>query len=264
MRTPLPPRWLRLARRIHRGAVAPLLDVLWPSICAGCETRLGSLQRLGVCLDCWSDLHPLPRPLCVHCAVPCVPATDLLGDRRCASCPRDAGPIEAMHAVVAYDAAARRILLRAKSAGRRELLAPLAHQLGRSLVVAGYARSCSAVVAVPTHPLALLRRGFSPAAELARSVARQLDLPLLRGRLRRRLRTAASVKPLRAAERRRALDGAFRARGKPLAGRVLLVDDVVTTGATAGACAHALLRAGAAGVRVAAWARTLPRSFGPV
>ncbi len=153
---------------------------------------------------------------------------------------------------------ARSFLLRAKLGRRPELLGPLGHRLARSLQIDGFARECTLVAAVPSHPRATLLRGFSPAWILARPVARALGLPLRRRLLRRRLRAAGSAKRLGARWRRLALRDAILARGGLAGETVLLVDDVMTTGSTATACARALREVGAAEVRIAVWARTLP------
>jgi predicted amidophosphoribosyltransferase len=161
---------------------------------------------------------------------------------------------------VVYDGVARRFLLRAKLHGCPEILPALGAQLAAVVAASRAAEGCGAVVAVPSHPIVRLRRGFDPAWEIARPVAAALRLPLRRA-LRRRLRHGTAAKSLSAAARARSLDGAFtafRPRGLPRA--VLLVDDVLTTGATAAACAEALRSVGVEEVRLAVWARTPRRS----
>ena len=103
-----------------------------------------------------------------------------------------------------------------------------------------------------------MQRGFDPARELSRVVARCLDQPVAR-LLCRRWSSVQAVKGLGAAERRDRLAGAFTARRVPRGSKLLLLDDVLTTGATAEVCSEMLLAAGAGDVRVAAWARTPPR-----
>jgi predicted amidophosphoribosyltransferase len=167
-----------------------------------------------------------------------------------------------VRAAVAYDSAARRFLLRAKIGHRREIFPALATQLRTVAERWPPARSCSEVVPVPSHPWMGLRRGFSPAWELARPLAKALGMPLRGGLLRRRLLDGSRVKRLGARERvelaRRAFFVSERIRGQ----RLLLVDDVMTSGATLEACARLLKQAGAAEVIAAVWARTLPSRSG--
>ena len=251
---------LRWSRAVQRAVLQPLLRVVLPGTCFGCGRPLGAVQYLGACGDCWSRLRPLRGPLCPSCGLERPEGTDLLGPARgrCGSCILSDRPLDEVRPAVAYDDLARRFLLRAKFAGRRELLIPLGQQLSRVLHHAGFASDSSCVVAVPSHPWALLRRGFNPALEIARVVAGTLGLPLLRWALTRRL-GAAAAKRLTATQRR-GLANAFRSR-RPLGGqRVLLIDDVLTTGATAEGCATALRAAGASKVRLAVWARTPHRA----
>jgi predicted amidophosphoribosyltransferase len=248
----------RLARRIHRTLVDPLLDFLLPTDCFACGEPLGPTQRLGACAACWSGLKPLEPPLCPACGLPRPRTTDLLGPAggRCAACVLSPPAASLVRAAVAYDRCARAFLLRAKLGGRRELFGPLGGQLVRAVEHAALAEGCTVVVPVPSHPWVALRRGFHPALELARPVARRLGLPVARV-LARRTRSGPPAKRLGARRRRAVARGAFRVRRPLDRARVLLVDDVMTTGATADACAAALLSAGAVEVRIATWARTL-------
>lgn len=255
-RTPWP---LGLARRLHRELFYPLLAFALPSVCFACRARLGPLQRLGACGNCWADLRILEPPLCPGCGLPGARGTDLLGPARgrCAACVLDPPAADAVRAAVAYDAAARAFLLRAKLGHRAELLRPLGLQLARVLECTSYAARSTSIVPVPSHPWMNLRRGFVPALVLARVVARRLDLPIRPRVLARSVRGRTSVKRLRAPGRRAHASRAFRVRGAVAGERLLLIDDVMTTGATVEACARALKQAGAHEVRVAAWARRL-------
>lgn len=112
------------------------------------------------------------------------------------------------------------------------------------------------IVPVPLGPGRRRRRGFNQSEAIARALARRRRLRLAPAAALARRRETAPQSGLDAEARRRNVEGAFRARGKEVAGRrILLVDDVLTTGATAGACATALKRAGAAAVHVLTYAR---------
>jgi predicted amidophosphoribosyltransferase len=162
--------------------------------------------------------------------------------------------------VVEYDSLARRFVLRAKFGRRRELYTVMGRHVGAVLATSSGLPTPSAVVPVPSHPWIELRRGFNPALEIARGARAAVGAPLRPAWLRRRLAGIRSVKRLRARDRRRALRGAFVASPRTRGERILLVDDVLTTGATAEACAGALRESGAEEVWVIAWARTPRRA----
>jgi predicted amidophosphoribosyltransferase len=147
-------------------------------------------------------------------------------------------------------------LLRAKNASRPEILRILAAQLATAVAVAGAAEGIDGIVPVPSSLAARWRRGFEPAREISRELARLSGKRLLGGVLRKRGLGGPALKALGARARWATAGGGIAARSRIPGARVLLVDDVLTTGATATACASALRSAGAVEVRVAVWART--------
>jgi predicted amidophosphoribosyltransferase len=189
-------------------------------------------------------------------------ASDLAGPARgrCAACILSPRIVDSVRAAVAYDGLARRFLLRSKLGMYRELLRPLAEML--VVVLRRYLEPEEdlLVVPVPSHPWMNLRRGFSPARAIARPLARALRLELRGNLLSRSLRSPIVVKRLGARQRQAAIRAMFRVHGRVAGRRVLLVDDVMTSGGTVDACAQVLKAAGSVEVRAAVWARTLPRS----
>ncbi len=247
------------ARRASRW-LGEALVLLLPSRCFSCESLLPRLQLMGACTTCWASLAGSTRRRCRRCALP---LPDRTAERSsapgiCAKCAVAPLPFARVVAALDYDARARRFLLRAKDGHRPEILTALAGQLGAAVSVSAIAAGLDGIVPVPSTRLARWRRGFDPARLLAQELSRRTGVPLFDRVIRRRGLGGPAAKKLGARARwRRAVCSVEACR--TIAGtRVLLVDDVLTTGATATACAAALRSAGALEVRLAVWARTLP------
>jgi len=222
--------------------------LLWPSRCLACEEA--GLEGVDLCADCLAAL-PWNRCACPACALP-VPQPGTCGDclrRETVLARRGGAPaLAAVHAAFVYAAPLDRLLPRFKF--HRDLAAGALLSQLMAEAVAMLPRP-DALVAVPLHRARLRRRGYDQALELARPLARSLALPL-RDDLLQRVRVTAPQSELSALARRRNLRDAFAVKpGKPLPAHVVLVDDVMTTGATLHAAAEALKRAGVQ--RVEAW-----------
>ncbi len=235
------------------------LELLWPSRCAACGDPADALP---LCYPCLETLVPGGRDCCPRCGHVYLDPALLPGGHLpwCGACLVAEPPYARARAAFAYGAALQDAIVRWKNAPDHTLgphLARLmlaeAHRTGWATLSAG-----TVVVPVPAHPRRVRQRGFNPAGLLASGLARGLGLPLGPTALEAR-KQPPNTQGASRAQRLRRVRGVFRARPGALTGReVLLVDDVMTTGATVWAAAEAALRGGAARVEVAVLAR-VPR-----
>ena len=211
-------------------------------------------QTAGLPARQWSRIAFLEDPVCDGCGSPF--EFDPGPGVRCAACTARPRAFDRARAACLYDEASRDLILKLKHADRTDLAGLMARWLSRS--ARPLLADVDVVVPVPLHRWRLLRRRYNQAAEIARPLARGQGLAFLPDALER-VRDTATQGGKSATGRRRNVAGAFAVRETMrdrLAGRrVLLVDDVLTTGATAQACARALKAAGAATVHVAVIAK---------
>jgi ComF family protein len=246
-----PSRWRRLG-----GAAVALagqgLDVLLPPQCLACDaptTRQGAF-----CQSCFRAVTLIAPPLCTSCGLPFASKEAAGPDGRCARCAVVPRSFARARAALLYTDAVKPVLLGFKHADRTTSALPLARLMARAGAV--LLAECDLLAPVPLHRGRLLARRYNQSALLAHALARLARRPHLPDLLRR-TRATPSLGNLPAAERARLLDGAIavarpdRAQGR----RVLVIDDVMTSGATAEACALALLAAGAVSVDILAAAR---------
>jgi ComF family protein len=226
-----------------------LLDFALPPRCAGCGVIVDQVHSF--CSDCWKQLEFLGNGGCMRCGIP-LKATDA---ETCAACLAKPPRLDRMRAAVAYDDISRDLVLRLKY-GRKVALARTMARYMTPLIASD--ATGAIIVPVPLHRGRLWQRGFNQSVLVARELSSATGLRL-EPRALSRVKRTPPLKGLTALQRRRTVEGAFKVRkGADLEGRtIVLVDDVLTTGSTANACARALRRAGAARVELVAWARVV-------
>lgn len=233
--------------------IIPLWDLLYPRPCLGCGSEAGDEFRY-ICWDCASRCRPLSGPMCRCCGEPVEGRVD--ADFVCAAC-RDHRPgFERARSAVRFDGAIREAVHAFKYRDATWLTGDLLSWLAACVQTQYDGTSHGIVIPVPLHRSRLRERGYNQAALLARGLGRRLRIPVA-CRVLRRIRPTPSQTRLSAARRIANVRGAFAASPSPSIRRrqVLLVDDVMTTGATVSECARCLLKAGAASVDVATVAR---------
>ena len=247
--------------------VNALLAAVLAPVCAVCNTVLEHPTQGCVCRNCWRSVRPITPPICDTCGDPLARQTQSLilnpeslphnPQSLCAHCRAGTSAVKRACAVGEYEGTLREIIHALKYSGRHSLARPLAERMrqrGRDML-----EEVDGVVPVPLHWRREYQRGFNQ----AREIARHLGPPVIDALIRRR-----STRPQveLASDRRRAnVEGAFRlrqrwfGRSRVVHQRMVLVDDVSTTGATLEACARVLKEGGASEVYALTAARVVSR-----
>ena len=247
-------------RGAWRHAARLALDVALPTLCVACREPV---DGEGVCASCWAKLSFIAKPYCPRLGIPFVydPGPELLSMEAIANPPAYARA----RAAVRYDDVARTLVHALKYQDRTDL----APAMGRWMARAGseLLAEADALVPVPLHWRRAWGRRYNQSGALARVIARQSGVKVASEALRRVRPTQQQIglsRPQRASN----VQGAFKVadhRRSEIAGRrLVLVDDVLTTGATVDACARALLRARAASVDVLVFARVVDTHKAPI
>lgn len=227
---------------MYEPYTSALADLFFPQRCVGCGRRSSDV----LCRACFEALPKVGSPVCQRCGLPTAFATFV-----CEECKNVDFGFESASAPLKYEGVGKKIVHALKYRGYRRVVEKLAAPLMvQVLDDVGY----DAVVPVPLHRSRLRKRGFNQAELLARGVAGKINATV--SDTLEVVRSTRDQVELSAAQRRANVAGAYTARGS-LRGRVLLVDDVFTTGATMSACAGTLVRAGAKEVHALSLCRTV-------
>lgn len=244
------------------GAARKALDLAMPPLCPVTNEEVSSYGALGA--DAWSAVHFIDDPYCNRCGVPF--AAEYGAEVECPSCIASPPDFDRARAALVYDDASHGVIIGFKHGDRTELSEMLGGWMARA--GASLVTHSSLVTPIPLHRRRLRSRRFNQSVLLAREIARRLGARLSIDDLVRRRETAPQ-KELSADARRRNVSGAFAmrndaARARVAGAHVVLIDDVLTTGATLSAAARALKRAGAAQVDALVLARVVRGGIGAI
>ena len=245
--------WARRAGALAFSLAQAALDTLYPPTCLAC--RAATDRHGALCPRCWNTMRFIERPFCERLGTPF--EHDLGQGLISPQAMADPPAFGRARAVARFeDGPARTLVHRLKYSDRAELCRPIAGWMTRA--GADLLADADLLTPVPLHALRLWRRQFNQAAALAREISRQTGKPCDLSVLRRVKATSSQV-GLSRAQRAENVQGAFRAtEGTTVRGlNVVLIDDVLTSGATANASARALLRVGAKRVDVLVFARVV-------
>jgi ComF family protein len=248
-------------RGVLAASVRLALDVALPPLCPACREPLG--EGAGLCATCWSKLSMIEPPYCARLGIPFTydPGPGLLSMEAIANPPA----YDRARAAVRYDDVARALVHAYKYGDRLDL----ARLMGGWMARAGRELLADAdgLVPVPLHWRRLWARRFNQSATLAAEISSASKVPVVHGALKRVRATVQQV-GLSKTERADNVQGAFRLpadlKAEVTGRRLILIDDVLTSGATADTCARALLRAGAAHVDVLVFARVVAPLRSPI
>jgi len=228
-------------------------DMLYPRRCIGCNASSPDTFRY-ICWECWSDAARVEAPFCDLCGDPIAGAVN--HDFICYACSAETPSFDSARSAMRYDGVVGEALRQLKYEQAQWLVPDLAGILHGCIQAEYPAQPFDLLVPVPLHHVRRRDRGYNQSAVLAKELGRKLGLKS-HAKLLQRIRPTTTQTNLTAKERLSNVSDAFRYQpGRHLTGRrVLLVDDVMTTGATVNACAKALKKGGAASVHVITAAR---------
>jgi ComF family protein len=218
---------------------AALGGILLPALCVACDDVLAGDDR-GLCGSCRCRLHPISGSCCPCCGVPA--DSDI---QPCLECQASPPPQTATVFWGEYDGILRQAVLALKHRGHDEVARPLGHRLAARISLAPWFDEITTVTSVPSHEVRRFRRGFSAARLLGIEVARAIHRPLTPTLRRHGLHRQAGRTR---AQRKQLPRGSFSSNRRVRGHRVLLIDDVCTTGTTLRRAADSLLSAGAEAV----------------
>ena len=220
-----------------------ILNFILPVACVICNAQVLERRFSAVCPECWANLSPIVGPLCVRCGMPAIAI-----EGPCGRCRTGENIFDFARSAVLFNQPARKIVHHLKYADRVSLARPIGRILQDLMKREGFVGEV--VLPVPLHRSREQERGFNQAELIARNLSLSIDLKILKRRKRTPSQTGLSR-----AERAKNLSAAFELCGSVAGARIVVVDDVLTTGSTMNEIAKVLKRGKAARVEVLTFAR---------
>lgn len=237
---------LALFKHSGHRFVSSVLSLIYPSECPVCKGASDTFRYSPICNACWEGIKRYNGPACKVCAAPLVSEYSSV----CGECLNKKPHFSAVMNFGLYSGTLREVIHLFKFSGLRRLAGPLGEFLSELPIP-----ETDGIVPVPLSKKSLRARGFNQTLLLARALAKRMELPVLMDVLLKRKETPPQI-GLGAVERAANIRKAFEADGSIKSKRLILLDDVMTTGATARECAKTLVRAGAEEVVVVTLARS--------
>ncbi len=235
--------WSRLGQALLSG-----LNLFLPPACLLCGKLLPSTSdQQYICISCQGTMPSLGDAHCILCCRPFPKATST---HLCGPCLKRPPHFSKVHAACAYQDGTKEAIHRLKYRNQVTLAKPLGEILGQAVSIAENDLLPDCIVPVPLHPSRLKDRGYNQALEIARPLAHKFQIPI-DNKLLQRSRKTAQQQGLSAIERRNNLRNAFTLTASASTRKILLIDDVMTTGETVRECCRILNLGGAKDVQVA-------------
>ncbi len=235
--------WTIFCRALSAG-----VDLFLPPVCLLCGQLLpAAANPQSFCTACRLAMPPLGKSNCGRCAQP-FPASS--SQHLCTTCLKRPTTFSNVYAACPYQGRVKEAIQQLKYRNQVNLAEPLGQILSESIATAEVGFEPDCIVPVPLHPTRLRQRGYNQALEISRPLARDLRVPIITGFLKRTLKTPPQ-QGLTAVERKNNLRNAFTLNKTISADKILLVDDVMTTGETVRECCRVLLQGNVKEVRVA-------------
>lgn len=231
------------------NSINHLLNLLFPSKCPVCGDVSDSFLYNPICTACWESTERYSGPACKICGIPTTSNQTIT----CESCIKIRPPFSQVLYYGIYEGVLREAIHLLKFNGIKRLSKPLGHLLSKLPVP-----KADAIVPVPLHNKSLIKREFNQTAIIGRYLSKKLNIPMMLNALRKIKETPPQT-DVTGKERLKNVKNAYSASEEIKGLDLLLVDDVITTGATVMECSRTLMNAGANSVTVIALARSMPK-----